>query len=347
MSTAAGTVLISKETSYSSIYTYYKAVLGSSPIVTNNQLNFNITLTITMGASSGLGTGEKNNRTAYVYDGNGNLIGSQLIKNNSSWSAGQTYTYTVPCSISVGNNPSGTLADCYIRILYSEAQDYGSVASAYWNGKTNKSGGSVGNTFSIQYSAGIFVLTLIKGANIASVSGGGNIEAGTTVTVTCTLDSDTGYTYTFDKWESSNTALLPDGTSQSYTFVMPSGNITLTAQAIQSGDSITITFDANGGAVSPSTKIVNYGMPYGALPTPVWSGHNFTGWQASNGKLITSKSIVEIFGAHTLTAQWSEGGGRLFIDGTWRNATPYIYTAGSWRKPTPYIYKDGTWKVGN
>lgn len=347
MSTAAGTVLISKETSYSSIYTYYKAVLGSSPIVTNNQLNFNITLTITMGASSGLGTGEKNNRTAYIYDGSGNLIGSQLIKNNSSWSAGQSYTYTVPCSMSVGNNPSGTLTGCYIRILYSETQDYGSVASAYWNGKTNKNGGSVGNTFSIQYSAGAFVLTLIKGTNIASVSGGGTIEAGATVTVTCTLDSVAGYTYTFDKWESSNTVLLPDSTSQSYTFVMPAGNITLTAQAIQNGDSITITFDANGGAVSPSTKIVNYGMPYGTLPTPVWSGHNFTGWQAQNGELITANSIVEIHKSHTLIAQWSEGSGRLFINGAWHNASPYVYTNGVWEKATPYIYMNDTWKVGN
>ncbi len=40
----------------------------------------------------------------------------------------------------------------------------------------------------------------------------------------------------------------------------------------------TITFDANGGSVSPANKSVTYGNTYGDLPTPTRSGYIFIGW---------------------------------------------------------------------
>lgn len=43
-----------------------------------------------------------------------------------------------------------------------------------------------------------------------------------------------------------------------------------------------VTFDANGGEVSVPSKEVAYGSPYGSLPTPVWSGHEFKGWNGKN-----------------------------------------------------------------
>ena len=50
--------------------------------------------------------------------------------------------------------------------------------------------------------------------------------------------------------------------------------IALTSSAQQR----TITWNANGGSVSPATWTRNQGTPMGALPTPTRSGHTFAGW---------------------------------------------------------------------
>lgn len=41
---------------------------------------------------------------------------------------------------------------------------------------------------------------------------------------------------------------------------------------------ITVTFDPNGGGVSPLTKVVKKGGTYGELPTPTKAGYTFNGW---------------------------------------------------------------------
>ena len=44
----------------------------------------------------------------------------------------------------------------------------------------------------------------------------------------------------------------------------------------------TVTFNANGGTVSPTSKTVNKGFTYGTLPTPEKSGYTFAGWMGKN-----------------------------------------------------------------
>ena len=43
----------------------------------------------------------------------------------------------------------------------------------------------------------------------------------------------------------------------------------------------TIVFDANGGSVSPGTKVYSGGTTYGDMPTPTRSGYTFVGWFTS------------------------------------------------------------------
>ena len=43
-------------------------------------------------------------------------------------------------------------------------------------------------------------------------------------------------------------------------------------------NTVTITFNANGGTVSESSKIVEVGCLYGELPTPRRGGYVFQGW---------------------------------------------------------------------
>jgi uncharacterized repeat protein (TIGR02543 family) len=75
-----------------------------------------------------------------------------------------------------------------------------------------------------------------------------------------------------------------------------------------------ITWDANGGAVSPKTTKVTYGEPYATyLPaTPAKKGYNFTGWytKKSGGTKINAADTVSISKDTTLYAHW----GKLVVD---------------------------------
>ena len=68
----------------------------------------------------------------------------------------------------------------------------------------------------------------------------------------------------------------------------------------------TVTFDANGGTVSPSSKTVTVGETYGSLPIPGKTGYEFTGWytSAEGGEQINSKTVVESDQPHVLYAHW-------------------------------------------
>ena len=69
----------------------------------------------------------------------------------------------------------------------------------------------------------------------------------------------------------------------------------------------TVTFNANGGSVSTSSKTVTYGSTYGTLPTPTRTGYTFAGWYtaASGGSQVTSSTPVTTASNHTLYAHWT------------------------------------------
>ena len=74
------------------------------------------------------------------------------------------------------------------------------------------------------------------------------------------------------------------------------------------GKTPTVTFNADGGSVSPSSKTVSYGSTYGTLPTPARSGFTFDGWYtaASGGTKVTSSTTVTNGSNHTLYAHWTK-----------------------------------------
>lgn len=53
--------------------------------------------------------------------------------------------------------------------------------------------------------------------------------------------------------------------------------------------SVTVTFNANGGTVSPESKAVVVGGAYGSLPTPTKDYNTFKGWftSRSHGSQVT------------------------------------------------------------
>ena len=69
---------------------------------------------------------------------------------------------------------------------------------------------------------------------------------------------------------------------------------------------ITVTFNPNGGSVSPTSKSYSPTKTYGTLPTASRTGYDFDGWYtaSSGGTKVTTASTVPTT-AHTLWAQWT------------------------------------------
>lgn len=81
-----------------------------------------------------------------------------------------------------------------------------------------------------------------------------------------------------------------------------------TLYAHWSANTYSITFNPNGGSVSPTAKTVTYGSTYGTLPAPTRDGYVFAGWHtaSSGGVSVTDSTSVATAAAHTLYAHWDE-----------------------------------------
>ena len=116
-----------------------------------------------------------------------------------------------------------------------------------------------------------------------------------------TLPAPTRTGYTFKGWYTA---------ASGGTKVTSSSTVSITAKqtlyAQWSANTYTITFNANGGITSSSSKSVTYNGTYGDLPTPTKDGYSFLGWYtaASGGTQITSSSSVSTTANQTLYAQW-------------------------------------------
>ena len=97
-------------------------------------------------------------------------------------------------------------------------------------------------------------------------------------------------------------------------------NGTLTFYAVWTIQQYTVTFNANGGSVSPSSSTVNAGSSV-TLPTPSRTGYTFDGWYTassggtylgSGGSTYTPTSSVTIYARWTVqqyTITWNANGG--------------------------------------
>ena len=124
-----------------------------------------------------------------------------------------------------------------------------------------------------------------------------------------------------------------------------------TLYARWSAKSYTVTFDANGGSVSPSSKSITYGSTYGTLPTPYRTGYIFAGWYTSisGGEYVSSTSTVNKAYSHTLYARWTArqitvnydaNGGS--VSPTYKNVT-YGSSYGTLAKPIRTGYTFAGW----
>ncbi len=145
-------------------------------------------------------------------------------------------------------------------------------------------------------------------------NGGSCTTASKTVTYGSTYDmlptpSRTGY-----KVKGWYTAASGGTKIESSTKVSITGPQTLYAQ--WTACTYNITFNANGGKVSPATKTVTYDGTYSPLPTPLRPGYKFEGWYTGEkgGDHIENSTKVTITGDKKLYAIWSKGNFKVTFD---------------------------------
>ena len=77
------------------------------------------------------------------------------------------------------------------------------------------------------------------------------------------------------------------------------------------GNSLTVTFNANGGSVSPTTRKVASGAAVGGLPTPSRTGYMFAGWWTAPNGGAQVFATTRVVSSVTYYAHWTPlaGGG--------------------------------------
>ena len=110
--------------------------------------------------------------------------------------------------------------------------------------------------------------------------------------------------YSFDGWFTS--ASEGEGSQVSdLTKVRSSSNITIYAH--WTPNPVTLTYNPNGGKVSPSRKDLSYGDSYGTMPEPERENYKFEGWftSASGGSAVNAQTKVTSSDDITIYAQWT------------------------------------------
>ena len=196
-------------------------------------------------------------------------------------------------------------------------------------------------------------------ANTYTITFASNGGTGTVSSITATYDKSvtlpsSGFTrtgYTLAGWDTDAHAQEPTYTvGQSVSNLVSTNGGTISLAAIWSPNSYTVTFNANGGTCTTTSKSVTYASSYGTLPTPTRTGYTFDGWftAASGGTQVTSGTFVEITSAQTLYAQWTANtytvkfnsqGGSTVADKT----VTYDSTYGTLTTPTRDGYKFLGW----
>ena len=181
-----------------------------------------------------------------------------------------------------------------------------------WTGHTGK-GGTVNDTWTVKACNRTAVVHTEPNTYTIKYDGNGN-TGGSTANSSHTYDAAkaltaNGYTrtgYSFNGWNTK-----ADGSGITYADKASVKNLTsvngatVILYAQWSINSYTLTYNPNGGSVSPTSKSLTYNSAYGTLPTPTRKGYAFTGWfTAASGGTKVSESTKMGTGNITIYAHW-------------------------------------------
>lgn len=139
--------------------------------------------------------------------------------------------------------------------LLGFAASASAASAAYAPGASCTPAGAV--TYYAVWQKNSYTVSLTKSDCIASVSGGGSKEYGSSVTVTAALGSAAGYIYSFDGWYQGTTK---KSSSLSYSFTMGAADLTLTAKATRRLKTYTVSYDARSGTGAPAAQTKTHGV---------------------------------------------------------------------------------------
>lgn len=177
---------------------------------------------------------------------------------------------------------------------YSFKNWKGSNGDTYTSGATTNYNGNL--TLTAQWTAQTYTISYNANGGTGAPSSQTKVHD-ESLKLSTTKPTRTGYS--FKNWKGSNNDYYASGATTNY-----NGNLTLTAQ--WEAQKYTLTFNANGGNVSPSTKTVTYNSEYGTLPTPTRTGYTFNGWYTSKTGGSKVESSDTCTGNATVYAHWTE-----------------------------------------
>ena len=229
-------------------------------------------------------------REGFVFAGwyqNPTFSGSQVTtietgteKNVSLWAKWNAIEYSISYVLNGGTNSDQNVAK--YSILDTPVKLYNPIRDGYlfegWFASSDFSGGRV--TYLSKEGLGDVTLyakwstayTITYNTN-GGLNDGRNPSVFTENTETFTLFEAEKVNYSFIGWFDNEEFT---GTPITQIAKGTKNNIVLWAK--WNSAQITVTFDANGGGVSPLTKVVKKDETYGELPTPSRPGYTFDGW---------------------------------------------------------------------
>lgn len=154
--------------------------------------------------------------------------------------------------------------------------------------------------------------------------------------------------YTFVGW------FLADNTEVTAESVFSTG-ADITVYAHWTPATFTVSFNANGGTVSTTSKQATWGSKVGTLPVPTRTGCTFVGWYTEDDFRVTEETVFADSKDVTLKAYWETDWVKASAlpSGTNASARKWTYdlttrtTSNSATPPAGYSsYKDPTWVWG-
>jgi uncharacterized repeat protein (TIGR02543 family) len=256
-----------------------------------------------------LGWSLSSTATSASYQPGGSIT---LTANDTLYAVWKANTYTVSYNANGGSGAPANQTKTYgvtLTLSNTKPTRTGYTFSA-WNTAQNGSGTSYapGGSYTANAAVTLYAQWQINTYTVSyNANGGSGAPSSQTKTygVSLTLSAvvPTRAGHTFLSW---NTKADGSGTSYaaggSYT-----ANAAATLYAQWQANAYAVAFDAQGGSVTPASKSVTYGQPYGALPVPERPGYRFDGWftAADGGTQVTAETVVTVTAAQTLYAHWT------------------------------------------
>ncbi len=303
----------------------HNSTYGSLPTPTRTGYTFNGWYTGTIGVISQVGADTKvtitDNQTLYA-----------------NWTANG---YTIAYNSNGGSGSTGNSALTYDKTANLNANSFSRTGYTFkgWNTKTDGSGTAYADKASVKNLATSGTVTLYAQWTAKAVSvkffrnHNGSDESVVTETFTYDVSNQKfGYktdgtsryskmnaaNVGFGEWSRTGYEMLGWSTDRNaksiehstYSAVsnnwIDSKSSSVNLYAIWRAKQYTVTFDADGGNISPISKTVIYDSTYGDLPTPTKAGCTFIGWYtaSSGGSKVNADTKVEITSNQTLYAKW-------------------------------------------